>query len=137
MPTLTRWFVKTSLIYLVLSLITGLLIAAQPLLGQTLPSIYPVYLHLLTIGWISLLIFGVVFWMFPKYSREQPHHSDRLGWSVYITINLGLILRAISEPMTTIQPGGPWGWVLTLAAILLWISGVLFVINTWGRVKER
>ena len=105
MPTLTRWYVKTLLIYLVLSLLTGLVNAAQPVWGFSLPGIFPVYLHLLTIGWLTLLIFGVVFWMFPKYSREQPRRSDRLGWAVYITLNLGLILRAISEPSNTIQPG--------------------------------
>lgn len=137
MPTLTRWFVKTSLVYLVLSLIAGLMDASQPVSGRSIPGLYPVYLHLLTIGWLTLLIFGVVFWMFPKFSREQPRRSDRLGWAVYVTINLGLILRAISEPLNTIQPGGAWGWVLALAAFLLWIAGVLFVINTWGRVKER
>lgn len=137
MPTLTRWYVKTSFIYLVLSLLTGLVSAAQPVWGFSLPGIFPVYLHLLTIGWLTLLIFGVVFWMFPKYSREQPRRSDRLGWTVYITLNLGLILRAISEPFNTIQPGSYWGWVLTLAAFLMWVAGIMFVINTWGRVKER
>ena len=137
MPTLTRWFVKTSLIYLVLSLVIGLLIAAQPILGQSLPGFYPVYLHLLTIGWLSLLIFGVVYWMFPKYSREKPRRSDSLGWAMYISINLGLILRAISEPLNTTQPGGLWGWVLALSALFLWLAGMFFVINTWGRVKER
>ena len=115
----------------------GLLIAAQPLLGQSLPGFSPVYLHLLTIGWLSLFIFGVVFWMFPKYSREKPRRSDSLGWAVYITINLGLILRAVSEPLNATQPGGLWGWMLALSAFLLWVAGVFFVINTWGRVKER
>lgn len=137
MPTLTRWFVKTSLLYLISSLMVGLLIAAQPLLGQSLPGFSPVYLHLLTIGWLSLFIFGVVFWMFPKYSREKPRRSDSLGWAVYITINLGLILRAVSEPLNATQPGGLWGWMLALSAFLLWVAGVFFVINTWGRVKER
>lgn len=137
MPTLTRWFVKTSLIYLVLSLATGLLNAAQPIVGYSLPGIFPVYLHLLTIGWLTSLIFGVVFWMFPKYSKEQPRRSEKLGWAVYLSLNLGLILRAISEPLNTLQPGSLWGWVLALAAILLCLSGILFMINTWGRVKEH
>lgn len=137
MPTLTRWFVKTSLVYLVLSLATGLLNAAQSIFGYSLPGIFPVYLHLLTIGWLTSLIFGVVFWMFPKYSKEQPRRSEKLGWAVYLSLNLGLILRAISEPLNSLQPGSLWGWVLALAAILLWLSGIMFAINTWGRVKER
>jgi len=137
LPTLTRWFVKTSLVYLVLSLATGLLNTTQPIFGYSLPGIFPVYLHLLTIGWLTSLIFGVVFWMFPKFSKEQPRRSEKLGWAVYITLNLGLALRAISEPLNSLQPGRLWGWVLALAAVLLWLAGVMFVINTWGRVKEH
>jgi len=137
MPILTRWYVKTSLLYLVLSLLIGLLNTIQPITGLSVPAVFPVYLHLLTIGWLTLLIFGVVFWMFPKYSREQPRRSEKLGWVVYVTVNLGLVLRAVSEPLNSLQPGGLWGWMLALSAGLLWIAGIMFVINTWGRVKER
>ncbi|HZD58520.1 MAG TPA: hypothetical protein VE136_17435, partial [Anaerolineales bacterium] len=68
MPTLTRWFVKSSLVFLVAALITGLGLSADSL--WTLPAfvgtLTPVYFHLFLVGWVTQLIFGVVFWMFPK-----------------------------------------------------------------------
>ena len=86
-----------------------------------------------------MLIIGVVFWMFPKFSLERPRRSERLGWSSYILLNLGLLLRVISEPANTAlgNLASIWAILLTIAAILQWLGGMAFVINSWGRVKEK
>jgi heme/copper-type cytochrome/quinol oxidase subunit 1 len=137
MPTLTRWFVKSSLIYFVAALMAGVALAARPVfdLSPALAALSPVYFHLLMVGWITQLIFGIVYWMFPKYSREKPRGSERLAWATYVLLNIGLILRAIGEPMQAAQPEGAWGWLLAISAGLQWLAGVAFVANTWGRVK--
>ncbi len=137
MPPLTRWMVKTSLMYLVLALLTGLLMGLQPLINlpEFSSGLMPAYLHLYMIGWVSLLIFGVVFWMFPKYSQAEPRGSERLGWAVYGLINAGLLLRVPAELL--VRPGNAWGWVLVISALLLWLGGLCFVLNTWQRVKEK
>lgn len=138
MPILTRLFVRTSLVYLFLALVTGMLLALRGVsdLPPIISALSPVYFHLLMLGWIAQLIFGIVYWMFPKYSREQPHRSEQMAWAVYWLLNIGLILRVVSEPLTAVY-GGAWGWALAISALLQWLAGIIFVINTWGRVKER
>jgi hypothetical protein len=137
LPVLTRWMIKTSLVYLALALLAGLAMAAETLGWLNVPGLFPVYIHLFTMGWLTLLIFGVAFWMFPKYSMERPRRSERLGWAVYLLANLGLILRALAEPLNTASPGGIWGGLLAVSALAQWLSGLGFVLNTWGRVKEK
>ncbi len=138
MPPLTRWFVKTSFVYLALALIAGLLLALQSTLKLTgLGGVFPVYIHLFVLGWLTQLIFGVVFWMFPKYSVEAPRGSESLGWWTYALLNIGLLLRAFAEPVNSIRPGPLAGWTLVFSAIIQFLAGLLFVINSWGRVKER
>lgn len=132
MPLLTRIFIKTAMVCLALALVFGILLA----LGLT-NSLFPVYIHLLVFGWLTQLIFGVVFWMFPKFSVEKPRGSVTLGWWTYAFLNIGLLLRAIAEPMQSTQPTFIDGWLLVLSAILQFLSGLLFVINSWGRVKEK
>lgn len=136
MPPLTRWMIKTSLVYLVLALLAGLWQALGPLVGGVVPGLFPVYFHLLVVGWLTLLIFGVAYWMFPKYSREQPRGREWLAWTVYALLNIGLLLRAVAEPLNT-GGGNLWGWALVVSALLQWLAGLLFVINTWPRIKER
>ena len=139
MPPLTRWFIKTSLVYFIFALTVGLLLAVQGIwsLSLRLAGMFPVYIHLLVEGWLTLLIMGVVFWMFPKYTRDRPRGSEALGWATYILVNVGLIIRVISEPINTQQPAMLWGWLLVTAAVLQWSGGMAFVANTWSRVKEK
>lgn len=141
MPPLTRWFVKTSFVYFALSLLLGVLLAAQSA-WNILPSaaaFFPTYFHLLAEIWISMLIIGVVFWMFPKYSLDRPRRSERTAWASYILLNAGLLLRLFSEPANSLaaSPAALWDILLILAAMLQWLGGLAFVVNTWGRVKER
>ena len=139
MPTLSRYFIKTGLLYFVVGLLMGAVMLAQPLFGwpSGLQTLRPVYLHFLFIGWVTQIIMGVGYWMFPKYSKEKPRGSERLGWAVFILLNAGLILRGISEPAMLVDPQPVWGWMLAAASMLLLLAGRGFIANTWGRIKER
>ncbi len=138
MPPLTRWFVKTSFVYLALALIAGLLLEIQSVFKlSTLGGLFPVYIHLFVLGWLTQLVFGVVFWMFPKHSVEKPRGNEFLGWWTYALLNLGLFLRVLAEPTNSIHPNPLSGWTLVLSAIIQFLAGLLFVVNSWGRVKEK
>src|SRR5690606_14282476 len=139
MPRLTRYFIRAALVYLVLGLLVGVLLVA----GSVIPvppqvaTLFPVYLHLLVVGWITQLIAGVAYWMFPKYSKESPRGNERLSWGVFILLNVGLVLRIIAEPLVSGQPGGVMGWLLAVSAVCQLLAGWGFVFNIWTRVKER
>ena len=141
MPVVTRWYLKTALVYLILALSVGVLLAAQQLWGLNLPynGIFPVYIHLLVVGWLTLLILGVAYWMFPKFTTTLPRGSEPLGWASYILLNAGLALRVICEPANSLPNalGSVWGILLVVAGILQWLGGLAFVANTWARVKEK
>jgi len=105
MPTLTRWFIKSSLVYFIAALVIAVILALQaPLnLPPAIGSLMPVYLHLFMVGWIAQFIFGVIYWMFPKFSKQHPRGSERLAWATYGLINVGLILRAMGEPANALR----------------------------------
>lgn len=135
MPPLTRWFLKAALVYLILALGVGILLALPD--AFMIPGVFPVYLHLLTFGWLTQLIFGVALWMFPKYSSDKPRGHEWLGWSTFILLNIGLLLRAVFEPINSAAASSLSGGMLVLAALLQWLSGAAFVANTWQRVKVK
>ena len=136
MPTLTRWFIKSAMLYLLAALILS--IAMQSPLRSHLPFllvVWPTYLHLLVLGWLTQLIFGIAIWLFPKYSPTHPRGSNVLGWTSFFLLNLGLILRTITEPWHAL--GHQRGTLLIIAAAAQLLAGWAFVINTWPRVRER
>ena len=139
MPPITRTFIKTGLLYFVTALLASLLVAGYLPLGLPVwvAGLSPVYFHLFMVGWVTHLIIGVAFWMFPKFTKAQPRGSETLAWAVYGLLNSGLLLRALAEPLQSVQPGPLWGWLLVFSAGLQWLGGVCFVVNTWPRVKEK
>lgn len=139
MPPITRIFIKTALVYFVIALLIGFVLVATPWLPLPawIPALNPVYFHLFMVGWVTQLIAGVAYWMFPKFSREQPRGSDFLAWSTFALLNVGLVLRIIAEPANTFAPGGIWGVMLAASALLQWLGGAAFVANTWPRIKEK
>lgn len=118
MPTLTRWFIKSALVYFVAALAIGAALTAPAVrnLPPAIGALTPVYFHLFMVGWVTQLIFGVSLWMFPRYSKEKPRGSEQLGLATYVALNVGLILRAVAEPIRTVRPDAVWGWVLVLSA---------------------
>ena len=139
MPRLTRYFIKTALVYLAVAVAIGLLLAARSTvdLPPELLALTPVYFHLFMVGWVMQLIFGMLFWMLPKYSRERPRGPERLAWAAYVLINTGLILRVIGEPLVAVRSDLGAGWLLVLSALLQLIGGWAFIAAVWPRVKER
>ncbi|MCW5875335.1 MAG: hypothetical protein KIS85_00510 [Anaerolineales bacterium] len=133
MPAITRWFIKASLLYLVLAL--GLAIAQAA--GLSIPGLSAVYFHLFLVGWVTQMIMGVGFWFFPKYNQQRPRGSEAAAWATFWLLNLGLLLRALAEPLFSGQAQPLWAWVLVASAAMQWLAGLLFVLNSWPRIKER
>ncbi|MEZ4764755.1 MAG: hypothetical protein R3C26_16735, partial [Calditrichia bacterium] len=82
MPPVSRWFIKSGMIYFMFSLMLAVGTALNRVLSfsDVLTFAQPVFYHMLMVGWITQIIFGVSIWMFPRYSRENPRGNDTLSW---------------------------------------------------------
>lgn len=132
MPRVSRWLIRTALLYLVAALGLGTALSAG---GPGLTEAWPVYIHLFMLGWLTQLIAGVAYWMFPRASRSTPPGDPR-GWAVYGLLNAGLILRALVEPGAPSHPGLAAA-LLPVSALLQLGAGVVFAASVWPRVRAR
>ncbi|MEZ4641729.1 MAG: hypothetical protein R3E31_03130 [Chloroflexota bacterium] len=137
MPLLTRWYIKSALVYLMAALLLAVVLALPSDLPSFIRFMNPAYFHLFLVGWVTQMIFGVIYWMFPIITRSQPRGNERLGWASYILLNAGLLLRVIGEPLTASNPEAGFGWLLAISALLQWLAAVIFVFLAWPRVKEK
>lgn len=137
MPTVTRWFIKSGMLCLLLGLVGLTVVAARPVLGGPtwLGALWPTLLHLLVMGWITQLIFGVSHWMFPRHTAAAPRGSEQLMWVAWVALNAGLLLRVIGEPRAIL--GQDAAVLLLLSAVLQLLAALAFVANLWRRVKVR
>ncbi|MGM0555339.1 MAG: hypothetical protein ACQEVA_03075 [Myxococcota bacterium] len=136
MPTVSRIFIKASLLYLIGALLSG--VAMHVPLWPKFAALFPTYVHLFVVGWLTQLIFGVALWLFPKKSREQPRGWEWLSWGCFATLNIGLLMRAVAEPGLIFgDAAGVFGWLLVASAALQWLGAIAFVVNIWPRIKGR
>jgi hypothetical protein len=137
MPVLVRWYLKTALVYFLVGLILGAVLAVSWPSASVSASLTSVYYHVFLVGWVTQLIAGVAIWMFPKFSQARPRGIESLVWTAYALMNAGLLMRVTAEPLNTLHPLAIWGWTLVASAILQWLAGLLIVANLWSRVKLR
>lgn len=139
MPLLTRWFIRSAIGYLLAALLLALVLALPD--SVRLPTFIrfmnPAYFHLFLVGWVTQMIFGIIYWMFPIITRARPRGNEKLGWASYTLLNAGLLVRVVGEPLTSTRPEAGVGWLLAVSAVLQWLAAVLFVILAWPRVKEK
>lgn len=134
MPLITRLFLKSGLIFFLVSLLIGI---TSHVSAMYFPAIIPLFWHTLTLGWITQIIMGVSMWMFPGRVKEESFQNQRFGWIAFGGLNLGLLLRVTAEPLLYLSPEGIWDAVLIISAILQFIGVISYVLEIWPRVISQ
>lgn len=139
MPVITRWTIRTAMLYLLLGLLGWLVYTYDQVatLAGNWSALRPVSIHFITVGWLTQLIFAVMYWMFPIISRENPYGEKWIAWLGFWGLNLGLWLRAFFEIGLTQGLSPDAGWGLIGSGFIQWGGVTAWIIVTWGRVKER
>lgn len=138
MPRLTRWFLRSGLACLLVALGLGVAIPAALASSPWGAALWPIQLHLLTVGWLTQLIFGVAWWLFPRAPAGPVRGSEWLGWVAFWCLQSGLVLRAVLEPlrlMGQLPAGG--ALLIDLSALLHFLAAGAFALAIWPRIRGR
>jgi len=126
MDKYAKAFVKASLIYLGIGTILGLLMVLWPDARFTITR---AHVHLLLLGFISMMIYGVGYHILPRF-MGRPVYSVHLGNTQVWLANITLIGLSISWVLEALQ-GGMWHQLAILFGIGQAVSIFLFIINLW------
>lgn len=135
MQTITRWFIKTAIIHMILALSFGVLYASNFMSGVGGPNWHLAMMHSLGIGWLTNLIMGVSIWMFPRYSKEEPLGNMKIWWLAYGIIQVGLIFRIIAEILPYSSSFYPF--IIWIASFGLLVGFSFYAVGIWQRVKPK
>ncbi len=133
MPRLSRWFIRSALIYLLLGFsLGGLLLAHKGVpLHPRLWSWLPAHIEFLLIGWTVQLTLGVAFWILPRFWRPPRRGNVTGAYLAFGLLNGGIWLVVAG---TSLALPGPWlilGRALELGAV------VAFAHAAWPRIVGR
>jgi hypothetical protein len=136
MPSVTRWFIKTGIIYFIASVVLAL--ASEIPALDAGPMLLPVYWHMMVVGWITQIIMGVSIWMFPRKHRDNKRREALLTWSAYGLLNAGLIMRFVMEPFLPLIQQSTWVTALAVTSSLLQVIAIsCYIAEIWPRLQFR
>jgi hypothetical protein len=130
MPGLSIWSIRLALLYFLAGFILGALMLANkgvpfyPLLWRFLPA----HVEFLLVGWMVQFIFGVAYWILPRFTGGSRGNPVVPVISV-ILLNLGIWL---------VVGQGWWGWEEAYAftgRLTQTLAAVSFAISAWPRVR--
>jgi hypothetical protein len=97
MPSVSVWFIRSALLYLLAGYSIGALLLTAKGVGVPAPLVVwrwlPVHFELLLVGWLVQLVMGVAYWIFPRIGMTpQARGREGLAWLALALLNGGLWL---------------------------------------------
>ncbi len=133
-PPAWLWLVRAAYVWLAVALVMEAVLAASTILGGSIPAppYWGAFRHALTVGWVSMMIFGMAYRMIPVMEGRAP----AMTWTapvVFWLANLGAIGRVSLESLGVTHPE-VIRWMAPTGFIEL-SAGVLFTIALWQTVR--
>lgn len=135
MPRLTVCMVRAALLHLAAGFLVGGFLLWEKGVGG-IPwawRLRALHVHLLTLGWVLQLAWGVAFWMLPRFTTTQDgkmvqrRGRERWAWAAFILINLATMSVVAGIFEGRIAP--------VLAMTLMVVATLCFAIHAFPRIK--
>ena len=124
--------VKASLIYFGIGAILGLLMVLVP---DTRFSLTRVHVHLLLLGFMAMMIYGVGYHILPRF-MGRPVYSHRLGNIQVWLANVTLVGLSTSWMIEASQ-GGIWHSLAILFGFGQGAAVFMFIFNLWKSMAPQ
>ena len=149
MPITSRSFVRASVVYLCLGAVIGaLLLINRTVQEPAIAVLRASHVHMLIVGWLTQFIVGVAWWLFPPLKiglrpdvprpvrRGQAQRgSESLFWVTFISLNVGIMVRAIFAPLYAWTQIGIFDPLSNSSDLFLLVAALTFILNIWNRVR--
>jgi len=132
-----RYFIKTSVVFLLVGLLSGLYLMLGKYYGLAGYSgdLITAHVHVILIGFVLMMIVGVALWFFPRPSKEDNKYNPDLILLIYYLLTISTAVRFIFEVLSALSFRNWFGSVIVVASAVQIISFLLFFYSIWGRIR--
>ncbi len=132
-----RYFIKTSVVFLLAGLISGLYLILSKYFGLSGYSgeLITAHVHVILVGFVLMMIIGVALWFFPRPPKEDKKYNPDLIKIIYYLLTISTALRFIFEILSAFNSQYWFGIVIVISSFFQIISFVLFFYSIWGRIR--
>jgi len=139
MPFVARLFVRTGIVYLVLTFLAGAALLVLEAAGRPAPFIIGVeHGHMGFVGWLVNTVIGVALWLLPlnrqAFPETQGRYPELASRAAFVLLNVGLAIRLIIEPMYAARASSAASVLLVVSAAFQLTAIVIVAWIVWKRV---
>ena len=134
-----RYFIKTSIVFLLMGLVTGLyiLFTKNYLNIWPHPELVSAHTHIILSGSVMMMIMGVALWFFPRPEKDDPLYKPGLILASYYLMTISTAARFVSQVLSSlILPNEILKFFLFVSAIGQIAGLIIFFISMWGRIRS-
>ncbi len=138
MFTTVRYFIKTSLAFLILGILAGLYMSFSKYIYQTGYSqeLISAHTHLILVGSVMMMIMGVALWFFPRPEKDDKKYNPDLILITYWLMTIATALRFVSQVITSFYYYISWvSTAIVIFSSLQVVAMILFFYSMWGRIR--
>lgn len=132
-----RYFIKTSVIFLIVGILTGLFMAVSKYVfkygySQELISAHT---HLILVGSVMMMIMGVALWFFPRAEKDDKKYNPNLILFTYWLMTISTSLRFIFQVTANFVYSEWIHYLIAANSFLQVVAMSLFFYSMWGRIR--
>jgi cytochrome c oxidase cbb3-type subunit 1 len=113
-----------SIVYLGLAAALGIVMLGS----DKAMSLKFVHSHLMMLGWVSMMIYGVGYHILPRF-MGRPLYSTKLGDAQFWLANIGLVVMLFFYTLNIYSPSGAYVMLSIVAGVVELVSIFLFFYN--------
>ncbi len=132
-----RYFIKTSLGFLLVGIMAGLsMTIVRHLLGWGIPpDLVSAHAHVILVGSVMMMIMGVALWIFPKVTTEDRRYNPELIRVSYWMITLATAVRFIAQAAVGFVEARELRWLIAAASLFQVLAFGVYIYSMWGRIR--
>lgn len=137
MFTTVRYFIKTSVIFLIVGVLTGLYMSISKYIYNAGYSqeLISAHTHLILVGSVMMMIMGVALWFFPRAEKDDRRYNPDLILITYWLMTIGTGLRFIFQVTSNFIISDLLRILIAFSSVIQVVAMMLFFYSMWGRIR--
>ena len=132
-----RYFIKTSVIFLIVGIFSGLYMSAAKNVFHTAfgPDLVSAHAHIILVGSVMMMIMGVALWFFPRAEKNDKKYNPILILVTYWLMTIATALRFVFQATAGFVYIEWINVMITITSTFQVIAILLFFFSMWGRIR--
>lgn len=137
MFTTVRYFIKTSIVFLITGILTGLYMSLNKHLfsAGVLPELISAHTHIILVGSVMMMIMGVALWFFPRAEKNDKKYNPSLILFTYWLMTISTALRFVFQIISAFTFLNFVEVCISIFSSLQVVAIIVFFYAIWGRIR--